>query len=83
MYILSLIERFFMCFQTKVALMYDAVRLFATALKDLHPDTGPKITVQPLSCEREHKWSQGNAFVKYMRMVSTLRFISILCRNNY
>ncbi|XP_022701514.1 glutamate receptor ionotropic, kainate 2-like [Varroa jacobsoni] len=63
-------QDFYKNLTTKVALMYDAVRLFATALKDLHPDSGPKIQVAPLSCEREHKWSQGNAFVKYMRMIN-------------
>lgn len=55
---------------TKVALMYDAVRLFATALRDLQPNNGPKIQVRPLSCETEEPWSQGNSFVKYMRMIN-------------
>ncbi|XP_077485672.1 glutamate receptor ionotropic, kainate 2-like isoform X1 [Amblyomma americanum] len=57
-------------YRTKVALMYDAVRLFATALRDLQPNNGPKIQVRPLSCETEEPWSQGNSFVKYMRMIN-------------
>lgn len=63
-------ENFYRNLTTKVALMYDAVRLFATALRDLQPNNGPKIQVRPLSCETEEPWSQGNSFVKYMRMIN-------------
>lgn len=63
-------ENFYRNLTTKVALMYDAVRLFATALRDLQPDNGPKIQVRPLSCETEEPWAQGNSFVKYMRMIN-------------
>ncbi|UYV65686.1 hypothetical protein LAZ67_3005088 [Cordylochernes scorpioides] len=53
---------------TEMALMFDAVQLFATALGDL--DRGQKINIRPLSCDTEHSWQHGVSLVNYMRMIN-------------
>lgn len=57
-------------FTTEVALMYDAVKLFATALHDL--DRSQAINIRSLSCDSEDPWVYGQTLVNYMRMVSFL-----------
>ncbi|CAG2181873.1 unnamed protein product, partial [Oppiella nova] len=54
--------------KTEVALVYDAVRLFAKALHDL--DQTQSISIRPISCETEEPWIFGNAVTNYMRMIN-------------
>ena len=60
-------------FTTEVALMYDAVMLFATALADLQ--RSKPIAMQQLSCETEDQWAYGWAITNYMKMI-TIRGIT-------
>lgn len=60
-------------FTTEVALMYDAVKLFATALSEL--DRSKPIQIERLSCENEQSWSYGWALTNYMKML-TIRGIT-------
>ncbi|XP_045135924.1 glutamate receptor ionotropic, kainate 2-like isoform X4 [Portunus trituberculatus] len=53
--------------KTEVALMYDAVRLFAKALDDL--DRSRHIDVTPLDCDGDNAWVHGNSLVNYMKWV--------------
>lgn len=55
-------------FTTEVALMYDAVKLFSTALSDL--DRSKPLQTQSVSCETEDSWSYGWALTNYMKMIS-------------
>ena len=55
-------------FTTEVALMYDAVKLFATALADLQ--RSKPIAMQQISCDREDSWAYGWAITNYMKMIS-------------
>ena len=59
--------------------MYDAVRLFASALHDL--DKSQAISIRPLSCDKEEPWTYGNTVTNYMRMVSLN--VSVLIDNIY
>ncbi|KAF2363440.1 Ionotropic glutamate receptor [Trinorchestia longiramus] len=52
---------------TEVALIYDAVRLLATAVDDL--GRSRPLEVSPLSCDDEHVWQHGNALAKYLKWV--------------
>lgn len=54
---------------TDVALIYDAVKLFSTALHDLD-GTSRKIDIRKISCQAEQPWSHGNSIVNYMRMIN-------------
>ncbi|KAK4297158.1 hypothetical protein Pmani_030406 [Petrolisthes manimaculis] len=53
--------------QTEVALMYDAVQLFAKALDDL--DRPRHIDVTPLECDGDFTWVHGNSLINYMKWV--------------
>jgi glutamate receptor, ionotropic, invertebrate len=54
--------------QTDVALMYDAVHLFARALHDL--SSSQRIYIKALSCDKKDVWSHGFNLINYMRVVS-------------
>nr|XP_053632783.1 glutamate receptor ionotropic, kainate 3-like [Cherax quadricarinatus] len=51
--------------KTEVALMYDAVQLFAKALDDL--DRSRHIGVTPLECDGDITWVHGNSLINYMK----------------
>ncbi|XP_069947297.1 glutamate receptor ionotropic, kainate 2 isoform X3 [Cherax quadricarinatus] len=53
--------------KTEVALMYDAVQLFAKALDDL--DRSRHIDVTPLECDGDVTWVHGNSLINYMKWV--------------
>ncbi|CAL4124065.1 unnamed protein product, partial [Meganyctiphanes norvegica] len=53
--------------KTEVALMYDAVHLFAKALDDL--DRSRHIDITPLECDGDATWVHGFSLVNYMKMV--------------
>ncbi|XP_050700937.1 glutamate receptor ionotropic, kainate 2-like isoform X2 [Eriocheir sinensis] len=53
--------------KTEVALMYDAVQLFAKALDDL--DRSRHIDVTPLECDGDATWVHGNSLINYMKWV--------------
>ncbi|XP_047738082.1 glutamate receptor ionotropic, kainate 2 [Hyalella azteca] len=52
---------------TEVALVYDAVRLLATAVDDL--GRSRPLEFSPLSCDDERVWQHGSALAKYMKWV--------------
>jgi len=54
--------------KTETALIYDAVKLLATALQDL--DQSQSIDVSPVSCENGVPWPHGSSLINYMRPVS-------------
>ncbi|XP_064105620.1 LOW QUALITY PROTEIN: glutamate receptor ionotropic, kainate 2-like [Macrobrachium nipponense] len=53
--------------KTEVALMYDAVQLFAKALDDL--DRSRHIDITPLDCDGDATWVHGNSLINYMKWV--------------
>ncbi|XP_069951466.1 glutamate receptor ionotropic, kainate 2-like [Cherax quadricarinatus] len=53
--------------KTEVALMYDAVQLFAKALDDL--DRSHHIKVTPLDCDADITWMHGNSLINYIKWV--------------
>ncbi|KAA0203377.1 hypothetical protein HAZT_HAZT009431 [Hyalella azteca] len=53
---------------TELALVYDAVQLFARALSDL--DKTRAIEVLPLNCSKEQVWPLGATLVNYIKWVS-------------
>ncbi|XP_047738633.1 glutamate receptor ionotropic, kainate 5-like isoform X2 [Hyalella azteca] len=53
---------------TDLALVYDAVQLFARALSDL--DKTRAIEVLPLNCSKEQVWPLGATLVNYIKWVS-------------
>lgn len=53
--------------QTDSALIYDAVKLTATALREL--DQSQRIDIHQLSCENEIPWIYGSSLINYMRPV--------------
>jgi hypothetical protein len=54
-------------FQTESALIYDAVKLLATAVQDL--DQSQAVEAQPISCENGIPWVHGSSLINYMRPV--------------
>ncbi|KAI1288492.1 Glutamate receptor ionotropic, kainate 3 [Halotydeus destructor] len=52
---------------TQGALVYDAVKLLASALEGL--DKSQKIEINPISCEDEVPWTFGTSLVNYMRPI--------------
>ncbi|KAI1298750.1 Glutamate receptor ionotropic, kainate 2 [Halotydeus destructor] len=54
--------------KTETALIYDAVKLLATALQDL--DQSQSIDVTPISCENGTPWPHGSSLINYMRPIS-------------
>ncbi|XP_022248257.1 glutamate receptor ionotropic, kainate 2-like isoform X2 [Limulus polyphemus] len=55
--------------KTEVALMYDAVKLFASALHEMDR-RGQDVNLPAISCETEQPWSQGSLIVNYMRTIT-------------
>lgn len=53
--------------QTEVALMYDAVHLFAKALSEL--TVAQQFETVPLSCNKKQTWQYGNSLLNYMKSV--------------
>ncbi|XP_075590538.1 glutamate receptor ionotropic, kainate 2 isoform X2 [Dermatophagoides farinae] len=53
---------------TESALLYDSVRLFATALKDL--DQSQSISMPTTSCTNMNPWLYGTSLMNYMRPIS-------------
>ncbi|GFQ98590.1 glutamate receptor ionotropic, kainate 3 [Trichonephila clavata] len=53
--------------KTDVALMYDAVWTFATALNTL--EKGQRLQIKPISCATEKQWSFGPTLANHMRGV--------------
>ena len=49
--------------------MYDAVHVFAKALHQV--DLAQAVQIQPLSCNKERSWQDGESFFNYMKMVHT------------
>lgn len=66
-------------FQVKTALMYDAVNLFAAAVKDLHATS--QIHQKRFYCEDENPeaWKHGLRIVEYMKVVCN--FQNTICTN--
>jgi hypothetical protein len=56
--------------QVDMALMYDAVLLFARALHNF--DQSQRITMRPLNCETEENWEHGFSLINFMKVVSML-----------
>jgi len=57
--------------QTEVALMHDAVFLFARTLNRLHVEGERNFDVEKLECDGDHKSSYGFAHANFMKLVST------------
>nr|XP_027202439.1 glutamate receptor ionotropic, kainate 2-like isoform X2 [Dermatophagoides pteronyssinus] len=53
---------------TESALIYDSIRLFATALKDL--DQSQSISMPTTSCTNMNPWLYGTSLMNYMRPIS-------------
>lgn len=62
--------------QTEVALMHDAVHLFARALHDL--SSSQRINIRPISCESRDTWDHGYSLVNYMRVVGITTALVII-----
>ncbi|KAF4533063.1 hypothetical protein B566_EDAN002626 [Ephemera danica] len=56
--------------KTEVALIHDAVFLFARALHDLA--SSQRITIRPLNCNSRDTWDHGYNLVNYMRVLRVL-----------
>lgn len=59
---------FFCSVQTESALLFDSVKLFANALKDL--DHSQLISMPSTSCTAMNPWLYGTSLMNYMRPVS-------------
>jgi ionotropic glutamate receptor len=56
---------------TESALIYDGIKLLATAMQDL--DQSQSVDgIQPISCENGNPWLYGSSLINYMRPVNTL-----------
>jgi hypothetical protein len=60
-----------MLLQTEMALMHDAVFLFARALHRLHFEGKKSFEVQTLKCGGVHKSAYGFPLANFMKFVST------------
>ena len=60
-------------FQTETALVYDAVQLFAKALKAIPHLTDVRMT--SLSCNQDRAWKHGARIVNFIKTVN-LQYIS-------
>ncbi|KAL4233054.1 hypothetical protein ACF0H5_007740 [Mactra antiquata] len=56
--------------QTEVALMYDAVHLFAKALSEL--TLAQSFETVNLSCNKKQTWQYGNSLLNYMKSMETV-----------
>ncbi|CAG2183662.1 unnamed protein product, partial [Oppiella nova] len=52
---------------TESALIYDGVKLLATAIQDL--DQSQTVEIQSISCESAIPWEKGSSLINYMRPV--------------
>lgn len=66
--------------QTETALIYDAVKLLATALQDL--DQSRSIDVTPISCENGIPWMHGSSLINYMRPITFQGVCVCVCIRN-
>ena len=57
--------------QTEMALMHDALFLFARALHRLHFEGKKTFDVEPLDCKDGHKSTYGFPLAHFMKSVST------------
>jgi hypothetical protein len=57
--------------QTEVALIYDAVSLFARALHRLHFEGKKSFAVEELDCDGSHKSTYGFPLANFIKSVST------------
>ncbi|XP_054152427.1 glutamate receptor ionotropic, kainate 2-like [Oppia nitens] len=53
---------------TESALLYDSVKLLATALQDL--DQSQSITMPSISCQSDNQWQFGTSLMNYMRPIT-------------
>ena len=76
LFVISILDVFilynvsFWFIKTTTALMYDAVELFAKALKEL--TVAQTVTTQSLSCDKKETWTFGNSLLNYMKSVNNL-----------
>lgn len=61
---------FSLCFQLSSALMFDAVHVVVSAVRELN--RSQEIGVKPLSCTSPLIWQHGTSLMNYLRMVNTL-----------
>lgn len=61
---------FSLCFQLSSALMFDAVHVVVSAVRELN--RSQEIGVKPLSCTTPLIWQHGTSLMNYLRMVNTL-----------
>jgi hypothetical protein len=64
--------------QTEMALMHDAVFLFARALHRLYFKGEESFEVQSLDCDAVNKWAYGFPLAHYMKIVSTRRVLRVM-----
>lgn len=78
--IISCLVRFdFVSFQTKAALIYDSVYVFAIALQAL--EQSHKLRISNVSCTAETPWNGGLSLVNYINGVSNdMRNTHVGCR---
>lgn len=66
--------------QTESALFHDAVRTFASALRELH--STKEIMPRALRCTSTNRWDQGMQILQFMDMVKKVDFVEKY-NNNY
>ncbi|KAF2367887.1 Receptor ligand binding region [Trinorchestia longiramus] len=66
----------FSAMPTELALVYDAVQLFAKALSDL--DKSRAIEVMPLDCSSDQVWPLGATLVNYIKWVQLYGFSGLI-----
>lgn len=54
--------------QTESIVVHDAVKIFATALREMHSED--EVITQHMSCQQPSEWRHGLRIVEYMKMVS-------------
>jgi hypothetical protein len=64
--------------QTEMALMHDAVYLFARALHRLYFKDEESFEVQSLQCDVVNKWAHGFPLANYMKIVSIQRIMRVM-----
>ena len=55
--------------QVNMALIHDAVQLFARALRRLDSNT---IDIKPLDCDKQMNWGHGASLINFMKDVSKM-----------
>jgi hypothetical protein len=53
--------------QVSMALIHDAVQLFARALRRLD---SPAVDIKPLDCDSQNNWGHGTSLINFMKDVS-------------